>query len=60
MRRDEGLAVLQAGETVIPKGQSAIGGNFVFNIRATDPRAAAEEFRQVLEEQFLKGRLGVS
>ncbi len=76
MAADEGLAVLQTGERVLPRGaagdagpstgpstssgQGSGLGGIVFNITASDPRAVREEVRQVIEELALTGRLALA
>jgi hypothetical protein len=51
MAPDEGIGVLQAGETVIPRGGGGGGAiNMTFNIRAIDPKATSNELRRLLEE----------
>ena len=59
MAPDEGLAVLQTGERVLPRGAAGGQPAITFNITASDPRAVREEVRQVIEELSLTGRLGL-
>lgn len=60
MAADEGLAVLQTGETVVPRGGAGAQPGITFNITALDPRAVREEVRQVIEELALTGRLALA
>lgn len=59
MSQDEGLAVLQTGEQVIPRDGNSNGNgvNITFNVRAINPREQTEEIRQLIEELSLAGRL---
>ena len=65
MQSNEGLAVLQAGETVIPnhnESSSNVSSNMTmnFNISSSSPRENVEEIRQLIEELSLTGRLNIA
>ena len=63
MSPDEGVAKLQAGETVIPRnggGDASHNSSVTINVTALDPRAQAEEIREILEEMSIAGRLQVA
>lgn len=51
----EGLAVLQAGETVVPQGQGAGGNSITINVSALDPHAAARAVTDALRNAQLYG-----
>lgn len=55
MRPDEGLAVLQEGETVVPRGGTT--GSVIINVRAINPKESAQEIRTVIEEMQVQGLL---
>ncbi len=67
MRSDEGLALLQEGEQVVPSNgdTSNISGNtsgfnVTFNVKSINPREQSLEIREMLEEMVLTGRLNLS
>jgi len=61
------LVLAQLGERMVPPGSDLpLGGGaagasaFHFHVQASDPRAAAREIRQVIEELIVTRRLGVA
>ena len=60
------LVLAQLGERMLPPGAAAPSGPagaasaFHFHVQASDPRAAAQEIRQVIEELIVTRRLGVA
>jgi hypothetical protein len=58
------LVVAQLGERLVPPGDDTAGAAtasaFHFHIQASDPRGAAQEIRQVIEELIVTRRLGVA
>ncbi len=57
------LVLAQLGERLSPPGGVAAGASasaFHFHVQASDPRAAAQQIRQVIEELIVTRRLGVA
>jgi hypothetical protein len=58
------LVLAQVGERLVPPGGDTSGAGtasaFHFHIQASDPRNAAQEIRQVIEELIVTRRLGVA
>lgn len=57
MRPDEGLAVLQTGEKIVPRSGAIEGNGIIIHVNAISPRESANEIRQVIEEMQITGRL---
>lgn len=58
------LVLAQLGERLVPPGADTAGAGaasaFHFHVQASDPRNAAQEIRQVIEELIVTRRLGVA
>lgn len=57
MRPDEGLAVLQTGEKIVPRSGAIEGNGVTIIVRAINPKESAQEIRTVIEEMQVQGLL---